>query len=214
MFWNGRPLAPAELAAPAPRPRGPSLTTRSIAKVMLAGVLVFTLLPLGSASASALTGKAPSRWWESSGQTQTVQESSQRITYRGGWQVARHPGYLGGKVRTSEESRAKARLVFNGSAIAWIGPVGPTRGKAAVYIDGRLVDTVNTHARSFKPSKLLFQRAWKRERSHSIAIVVKGTKGHPTVAVDAFVVRTGDGDRESVNSVRVRSVPRSDDGPR
>jgi hypothetical protein len=69
--------------------------------------------------------------------------------------------------------------------------MGPTRGKAKVYIDGTLVTTVDTRAASFRPTRVLFQRTWKSIGWHTISLVTSGTAGRPTVALDAFVQRRG-----------------------
>ena len=136
-----------------------------------------------------MSGRVLVERWSAQGTTQTVQETSSRITYRGSWYTARHASYLGGKVRSTDKAGAKAVLRFKGSAISWIGSVGPTRGKAKVYLDGKLVATVNTWAGSFRPARVLFQHSWDVAGSHRISIVAKGTAGHPTVAIDAFLVR-------------------------
>ncbi|MEW6224328.1 MAG: hypothetical protein AB1627_06835, partial [Chloroflexota bacterium] len=107
--------------------------------------------------------------------------------------MAYYPNYLGGKVRAADAQGAKASLKFTGAAVSWIGPVGPTRGKAKVYIDNDLVTTVNTWASSFRPTRVLFKRSWDTVGTHRITIVTSGTDGHPTVALDAFLVRLDTG---------------------
>ncbi len=96
---------------------------------------------------------------------------------------------MDGKARSTKARSAKASLQFTGTAIAWVGPVGPSRGKARVYIDGRLVTTVNTWASTFRASRVLFTKSWAKVGTHRISIVANGTPGHPMVALDAFLVR-------------------------
>ena len=131
-----------------------------------------------------------------------VQQSSGSIGYRGTWRTAYHAGYMDGKARATKARSAKASLQFTGSAIAWVGPVGPSRGKARVYIDGKLVTTVNTWASTFRASRVLFTRSWAKVGTHRISIVANGTAGHPTVALDAFLVR-----REKVAQSAPTPVP-------
>ena len=66
------------------------------------------------------------------------QETSSKISYRGTWATAHNADYLGGKARAAKAGKAKATLKFRGAAVSWVGPIGPTRGKARVYIDGKL----------------------------------------------------------------------------
>jgi hypothetical protein len=115
-------------------------------------------------------------------------ERSKSIAYTGTWRRAEHGGYGGGTVAYATKSGASATFTFTGRAVRWNGPTGPTRGQAKVYIDGTYVKTVNLYRRSFDPRTLLFQTGWKSSGEHTFRIVVVGTKGHPMVAIDDFVV--------------------------
>ena len=53
---------------------------------------------------------------------------------------------------------ASATLTFTGRGIAWIGPVGPTRGTARVYLDGKYVKTVDLRRSTFRARNLLFAK--------------------------------------------------------
>jgi hypothetical protein len=119
-----------------------------------------------------------------------VGDASPAIVYAGGWQTARHDAYSGHTVRYAQRAGAVARFTFTGRAISWIGPKGPTRGRAKVYLDGRLVRTVDLRGTGFQARAVLFGRAWPRSGRHTIRIEVAGTPGRPMVAIDGFVVRT------------------------
>ncbi|MBA2631933.1 MAG: hypothetical protein H0U86_02835 [Chloroflexi bacterium] len=121
------------------------------------------------------------------------QEGNRSINYRGAWVSVYYPNYLGGKARAAEDAGAKASLKFVGAAVAWVGPIGLTRGRARVYIDGTYVKTVSTWSDAFRPARVLFQKSWDAVGTHRIAIVVVGTTGHPTVALDALVVHRDTG---------------------
>ena len=128
--------------------------------------------------------------WSKSGTTRTYQENSSRLAYRGAWTTAGYPSYLGGKARSSREPLARARFRFIGNAVAWIGPVGPTRGKAKVYLDGKYARTVDTYASTFRSTRVLFKTTFASVKPRELTILVVGTKGHGMVAIDAIVVRT------------------------
>jgi hypothetical protein len=117
-----------------------------------------------------------------------VAETDSSIRWTGRWSRATHDGYAGGAVRWASGARASAALSFDGRSITWIGPVGPTRGSARVYVDDVLVATVSQFARTYEPQKTLFTRDFGAVGSHSIRIVVAGTPGHPMVAIDELVV--------------------------
>ena len=60
------------------------------------------------------------------------------IAYRGTWNTAANPAFLGGQASTSGIRQSSATLKFRGAAVSWVGPMGPTRGSASVYVDGKL----------------------------------------------------------------------------
>jgi hypothetical protein len=192
MFWNGDRWLP-DGHQPLAAPRSPSgrrtRTWASIGIVVLA--LVSLAIPASDVAASHMSGRTLIAEWSAAADVSVVQESNAAITYRGTWGTAAHAGYLGGKAGWTRARGAKASLKFTGTAIAWVGPVGPTRGKARVYIDGTLVKTVNTWASSFRASRVLFTKSWATTGTHRITIIANGTPGHPTVALDAFLVRRG-----------------------
>jgi Transglycosylase-like domain len=124
--------------------------------------------------------KPASRW--------TASERSKSIAYTGTWRRAKHGGYGGDTVAYAKSAGASATFTFTGRKVTWNGPTGPTRGKAKVYVDGKYVKTVNTYGRSFDARSALFRTGWKTAGDHTITIVVVGTKGHPMIAIDDFVV--------------------------
>ena len=83
---------------------------------------------------------------------------------------------------------ATATFRFTGSRVTWYGPVGPTRGKATVTIDGTVVATVNQYSRSFAARKAVFTKTWSTAGAHTLVIKVAGTAGHPYVAIDELAV--------------------------
>ena len=119
-----------------------------------------------------------------------VGETSASIAYRGSWHSARHGGYAGGAVRYATKAGASATVAFTGSRITWFGPVGPTRGKARILVDGVAVRVVDLHRSGFKTRTVLFTKAWSAKGAHTLTIQVLGTKRHPMVAIDEFLVRS------------------------
>jgi Transglycosylase-like domain len=117
-----------------------------------------------------------------------IGDRSASIDYGGRWRIARHPGYRGATVRYATARGASATLTFTGRGIAWHGPTGPTRGQAKVYIDGKLVKTVDLRSSSFHARSTVFSRRWSSARKHTIRIVVVGTSGRAMVAIDGFAV--------------------------
>ncbi|MEO5885108.1 MAG: transglycosylase SLT domain-containing protein [Candidatus Limnocylindrales bacterium] len=115
-------------------------------------------------------------------------ETAKAVAYAGSWKLADHRGYAGDKVRYATKAGASATLTFTGRKVTWYGPVGPTRGKARVFVDGTYVKTVDLYRRSFDVRAAVFRTGWSKPGAHTLTIKVVGTKGHPMVAIDEFVV--------------------------
>ena len=88
---------------------------------------------MGSAGDVAGAGGSTSTSWIDSHDTR-LSERSSRITYRLRWSTATHSGYAGDRVKYATRTGASATITFTGKGIAWIGPVGPTRGTARVLV--------------------------------------------------------------------------------
>jgi hypothetical protein len=115
-------------------------------------------------------------------------ERSSVIDFSGTWRSARHSGYAGKAVRYATGSGASASITFTGTRIAWKGPVGPTRGKARVSIDGTVVKTVNLKRPEFRASTTIYSISWKTAGRHTLEIEVLDSRGHGPVAIDELVV--------------------------
>jgi len=137
--------------------------------------------PSAPAPAAAPVAAAPAR-------THRYAETSPKITYRGTWRTAGFSGYTGRAARYATQAGATATFTFRGSKVVWDGPVGPTRGKARVLVDGHYLKTVDLYARSFAARQALFSRSWSKAGVHTLTIEVLGTARHPYVAIDGFTV--------------------------
>jgi hypothetical protein len=109
------------------------------------------------------------------------------VTYRGSWRIARNRHLVGGSAHWSTAAGARARFRFTGRQVAWVAAVGPGRGKARVYVDGRYATTVNLHATVSGTRRVVFTRSWATSGIHSIRVEVVGTPRHARVDVDGFV---------------------------
>ena len=115
-------------------------------------------------------------------------ESNFAIDFSGGWGEAEFARYNGGQVRYAIAAGATAWFTFTGSSITWIGPMGPTRGEANIYLDEELVATVDVYAPHYRPRAEIFSQTFDRLGTHTITIEVVGTPGRETIAIDEFVV--------------------------
>lgn len=97
----------------------------------------------------------------------------------------------GGSSHGTRLKGASATYTFTGRSIRWIGTTDADRGKARVYLDGRLVATVDTYSATRQTCRVLFARTVKPGR-HTLRIVVMGQSNNRAsgnrVDLDAFVV--------------------------
>ena len=117
---------------------------------------------------------------------QNVSDASGSITWKGQWSAVKLRTYLGGALHWTK-SKATATVRFKGTSVAWVGPIGSTRGKAQVYLDGKLMATVDLKAASFHPRRIVFAASVKNG-THTLVIKALGTAGRPTVAIDAIYI--------------------------
>jgi hypothetical protein len=121
--------------------------------------------------------------------TKHYSERSGSITYRGGWGSAPYGAYIGGNVAWSKNVGATARFTFTGTSVTWVGPLGPTRGRALILIDGHRVTSVSLWRSTFIARAVVFRKTVRYGR-HTLTIEVLSSPGHQTVAIDGFTVRT------------------------
>lgn len=139
---------------------------------------------MGGGASAASTKVVSSHGWIDSKDLR-LNDRAAAIKYAKTWKVAHYSAYAGRQVTYATGRGAQATLSFNGTGIAWLGPVGPTRGKASVYIDGKLITSVSLKRSTFKPRVILFARQLK-PGAHTLRIVVT-TTGKP-VAIDELII--------------------------
>lgn len=118
--------------------------------------------------------------------TRRIQETNAGIAYAGRWRPATYKNYSDGRVLYSDRNGATATYTFYAKSVAWIGPVGSTRGKARVSIDGVVIGMVDLRRSTFKPQVNIYGKKWATVGHHTIQIQVIGS-GRP-VAIDQFII--------------------------
>jgi hypothetical protein len=88
----------------------------------------------------------------------------------------------------STEAGASVKYTFSGRAVAWVTRLAPSSGAVAVYIDGDLVATIDTHADAQTERFVAFTTGWSSYGKHTIKLVVVGTAHRPRVDLDALEV--------------------------
>ncbi|MEV6849786.1 N-acetylmuramoyl-L-alanine amidase [Actinoplanes sp. NPDC051411] len=103
----------------------------------------------------------------------------------GSWTTKSYGSYLSGKALSATRKNAKLTYTFTGRSAALLFSRGSKTGKAYIYVDGKKVATIDT-----KSSKALYRQAvfvkTLTAKKHTIAVVVAGTSGRPTVVSDGL----------------------------
>jgi hypothetical protein len=129
--------------------------------------------------------------WSESGafRPRVSQDTSPTLKRAGGWYFERHASLSYGSTLDSSNKGASLTRTFSGRAVGLIVSRGPGRGKAQVYVDGTLAQTIDTYRSTAQYRWLSFARAWSTSGPHTIKIVVlRLPTTHPSIAVDAFVI--------------------------
>jgi hypothetical protein len=113
-------------------------------------------------------------------------ERSSKVSRTGAWKRKTSAVFWGGVAFATSSASAKVMFKSRMSSVGLISRVGPSRGKAKIYVDGTYVATVNLYATAAAGPRIV----WAKHVSlgtHTITVKVVGTKGHPSVVVDGFV---------------------------
>jgi hypothetical protein len=114
-------------------------------------------------------------------------EFNTAISYSGPWTTVSSPAYWGGAAKKSSSAGARASLTFSGRSIAWVARSGPDRGKAAIYVNGTKVATVDLYSATAQGQRVVWVGSWTTTASRTITIRVAGTIGRPRIDLDALV---------------------------
>jgi len=108
--------------------------------------------------------RAP-RYDESDGRTEVV----------GTWSKVSAASSSGGRYLSSASRDAHIVVRFNGTAVRWLGPTGPSFGRAEVHLDGRFIGTVDQYSASARSSAVIWAASGLADTGHALVIRVLGT---------------------------------------
>jgi hypothetical protein len=122
-----------------------------------------------------------------------LQESDPAITYGGIWKSATDSTAYGGALRYSGVANNTATLSVPAgtSEVAWVSTESTNRGQAALYLDGRLIKTLDLEYPTLLNRHMVFFRNVSEAKAHTVVVHVLGTKNaastSPRVDIDAFL---------------------------
>ena len=117
-----------------------------------------------------------------------VQQTSAAVHYAGTWATSTSSSWWGGSAKASSKAGSTASYTFTGRSIAWVGRKAPISGKAQVYVNGKLVATVDLYGSTTSPQRIVWAANYATSATRTVKIRVLGTQGRPRVDVDGFIV--------------------------
>ncbi|KAG1855474.1 putative copper radical oxidase [Suillus tomentosus] len=119
--------------------------------------------------------------------------SSPLIHFTGSWVDSFNNMYVATTLRWTDEKGAAARMTFVGTGIEWFGGLDRSHGIAAVFIDGKKVQEIDTWSNVSRKQQRIFWTFNLPYGKHTIKVrnLGKGRVDSPVIDIDAFVVTEG-----------------------
>lgn len=131
-----------------------------------------------------LAGSAPE------GMETTSVNDTKKFTFSStGWNPQTGSSYINGQNTWSNRANAEFTYTFDGTKVYLMGTKDPGHGSAAVYIDGQLVETINTNATSRSTGTKIFESADLTDGHHTLRVVAKTSAAIGVEA--AYVINNG-----------------------
>ena len=121
--------------------------------------------------------------------TTSVNETSKFKFSSTGWNPQTGSQYINGQNTWSNKAGAEFTYKFSGTKVYLMGTTDPGHGQADVYIDGKLVETINTHAESRSTGAKIFESEDLTDADHTLRLVAKTDAAIGVEA--AYVINNG-----------------------
>ncbi len=131
-----------------------------------------------------LAGSAPEGM-----ETTSVNDTTKFTFSSTGWNPQTGSSYINGQNTWSNKANADFTYTFDGTKVYLMGTKDPGHGSADVYIDGQLVETINTNATSRSTGTKIFESADLTDGHHTLRVVAKTSAAIGVEA--AYVINNG-----------------------
>ena len=147
-------------------------------------------LGLATLAATALVPVAPAT---AAVATPGVHENgTSALVLSGGWRTTKTTTASGGTFSTLVGKSGYASLTFKATGVSWVSRPGPQNGVAQVYLDGKLVKTLDLYKKKTEFKKTVWSVKGLSDGTHTVKVVRTGKKnsaaGGANLVVDAFRV--------------------------
>lgn len=123
----------------------------------------------------------------------TVGVDDSAFSFTGTWNPQTGTQYINGQNTWSSTAGAAAELTFTGTKIYLMGTQDPGHGEADIYIDGTLVETINTNATSRSTGSVIFKSEDLTDGQHTIKLVTKkASSANGAIGLEAaYIINNG-----------------------
>lgn len=122
-------------------------------------------------------------------ETTSVNDTTKFTFSSTGWNPQTGSSYINGQNTWSNKANAEFTYTFDGTKVYLMGTKDPGHGSADVYIDGQLVETINTNATSRSTGTKIFESADLTDGHHTLRVVAK--TGAAIGVEAAYVINNG-----------------------
>jgi hypothetical protein len=98
------------------------------------------------------------------------------LVLSGGWKTTKTTTASGGSFSTLVGKKGYAKLTFKATGVSWISRPGPHNGIAKIYVDGKLVKTLDLYKKKTQFKKTVWSVSKLRNTTHTVKIVRTGKK--------------------------------------
>lgn len=114
------------------------------------------------------------------------------FSFQGSWKADNSVNHFRGSAKSTNVKGSFASERFTGKSFTLIGPKGPDMGKISIYVDGKLIKTIDQYSATNVYRSKLFTKSWTASGLHKIIIERAGTKNTASsgkrIAIDAIAI--------------------------
>lgn len=121
----------------------------------------------------------------------TIDDRHSKVIKQGSWLTYDNSEYYNNTISYSNITGSYCELTFTGTEIKLIGIKNKDLGKAEIYIDNKLEQTIDLYSATAISKAELFSKTNMHNKQHTIKVLVKGQKHTQStnsfVVIDAFI---------------------------
>lgn len=141
---------------------------------------------------SALASPTPTQATTRKPRTETIYDDKDKaFSYSEGWRNVKNKRAYGGSLKVTTRNEAFVKLIFTGQSFSILYKGGHAFGKMNVYIDGKMVGTINQQQKVASQARWDYP-SWLAPGKHTLKLVFvtnKKTKNQSRISLDAVIIR-------------------------